>query len=200
MGMPESVAARAVLPFFTTKEVGKGTGLGLSQAYGFAKASGGQLEIESRVASGTTVRLYFPRVADAMPPSKYASKLMVRPASGGETVLVVEDDPLVRQLAVDGLKDLGYRVLAAHDAAAALAILRSDVQIDVLFSDILMPGGMNGCQLAVEAKRIRPGIKVLLTTGYADEMLKARDIDPELPILEKPYRREDLLSKLSLVA
>jgi CheY-like chemotaxis protein len=198
--MPESVAAKAILPFFTTKGVGKGTGLGLSQVYGFAKASGGQLEIESRAAFGTTVRLYFPRIADASPPAKQRSNLMVRPASSGETVLVVEDDSLVRQVAVDGLKELGYTVLSAPDAAAALATLRSDVRIDVLFSDILMPGGMNGCQLAVEAKRIRPGIKVLLTTGYADEMFKARDIDPELPILEKPYRREDLLSKLSLVA
>ena len=201
-GMTREVAAKAINPYFTTKEVGRGAGLGLSQVYGFAQSSGGHLSLESEVGAGTTVKLYLPKSPEAAPaePTAASSIPMRAALEAEETILVVEDDPEVLALAVEGLKELGYQVLISVSAEQALDMLRSTARVDVLFSDVVMPGGMNGVQLAVEARRIRSRIKVLLTSGYTAEALKARGIPSDLDILEKPYRRHDLAEKLRLVS
>jgi CheY-like chemotaxis protein len=200
-GMPEEVRVRAFDPFFTTKEVGSGSGLGLSQVYGFAKSVGGHVEIDSQLGLGTTVTLILPKSTEPLRTERAPSPLPLRQARGTETVLVVEDDQSVLELAVTSLEDLGYKVLTATNAGAALKILRGDLEIDLLFSDVIMPGGMNGAQLAVEARRIRPDLKILLTSGYTAEALaKEHGIPDDLEVLPKPYRHEDLARKLRLVA
>jgi signal transduction histidine kinase/ActR/RegA family two-component response regulator len=199
-GMPEEVKEKAFDPFFTTKEVGSGSGLGLSQVYGFAKSLGGHVEIESAVGVGTTVTLLLPRSSEPLEAVTSANPLPLRRARGAEAVLAVEDDEEVLELAVVALKDLGYTVLTAGNALDALNILRRGDHIDILFSDVIMPGGMNGAQLAVEARRIRPDIKVLLTSGYTAEALTKEHGMPEnVEVLEKPYRHDDLANKLRLV-
>ncbi len=167
IGMTPETAAQAFEPFFTTKDMGQGTGLGLSQVYGFIKQSGGHVKIYSEVGEGTTVKLYLPRhrgpddrvVEDATTPEL--------PRGQSELVLVVEDDPDVRDYTVEIVTDLGYSVLTAGDGASALRLLDSHPQIRLLFTDVGLPGGMNGRQLADQALRRRPRLKVLYTTGYA---------------------------------
>ncbi len=198
-GMDEATRGKAFEPFFTTKEFGKGSGMGLSQVYGFARATGGTVGIASVPGRGTTVEIWLPRAesvpAAAAPEGGPAS--LLRHAAHGETVLAVEDEPAVLSAAIENLADLGYRVLAARDAAEALDRLRSDERVDILFSDVVMPGGMNGVQLAVEAGRLRPGLRVLLTSGYTDEALAGQHSVPaNVPILTKPYRREELAERL----
>jgi CheY-like chemotaxis protein len=199
-GMPPEVVARAVDPFFTTKQVGKGSGLGLSQVYGFVCGASGAMRIVSEPGKGTTVEIYLPKSTER-PLQTQASGLMpIRPANGEETILVVEDDPDVLNVAVSGLVDLGYDVETATNAEDAMAILRRDGKIDVLFSDIVMPGGMNGAQLSVEARRIRPSLKVLLTSGYTASALSTdHGVSERVVVLRKPYRRDELASKLRLV-
>jgi PAS domain S-box-containing protein len=200
-GMPAEVREHAFEPFFTTKEIGKGTGLGLSMVYGFAKQSNGHVTIYSEPGLGTTVRIYLPAgsatlVKAAEPPA--SDTVAARQAR--ETILVVEDDLFVRNFAVSTLESLGYSVVAAIDAQGALARLNQGDRIDILFTDIVMPGNMNGLQLAERAKQIRPGIKILLTSGYALETLAARGRLPEgVTILNKPYRKGDLTKRLSEV-
>jgi PAS domain S-box-containing protein len=191
-GMPPDVVERAFEPFFTTKEVGKGSGLGLSMVYGFIKQSNGHVTIYSEPGLGTTVRLYLPATSDvteaAMP--RVAGE-EARP--GREAVLVAEDDPFVRAYVVASLEELGYRTIAADDGREALSRLKQGLEVDILFTDIVMPGGMNGWQLAEEAQKVRPGLKVLFTSGYALESLVARGrIQPDVAILNKPYRKADL--------
>ncbi len=200
-GMTPDVLAKAFDPFFTTKEVGRGSGLGLSQVYGFAKSIGGHVRIYSEVGVGTTVRLFVPRSATQPRVAKtMVADLPMRPAQGDEAILVVEDDADVLELAIEGLTGLGYEVLSAANAAQALDILRSDKPINLMFSDIIMPGGMNGVQLAVEARRIRPEMKVLLTSGYTAQALKLEHgLPDDLEVLGKPYRSEDLATKLRIV-
>ena len=200
-GMAPDVQARAFDPFFTTKEPGRGSGLGLSQVYGFAKSAGGHVQIDSREGAGTTVRLYLPRSADAPNrPQPRPGATPLRPASGNEAILVVEDDAEVSALVVENLEALGYHVLSAGDARQALEILRSAANIDLLFSDVVMPGGMNGAQLAIEARRLRPSLKVLLTSGYtASALSREHGVPGDLDLLGKPYRRDELASKLRLV-
>jgi CheY-like chemotaxis protein len=198
VGMTPEVAAKAFEPFFTTKDVGS-SGLGLSQVYGFVRGTGGHVTIDSAPGRGTTVALYLPRCDDALVATSPAL-IPLRHAQGTETVLVVEDDEEVLAAALEGLQDLGYRVLPATNATQAIDILRGDLPVEILFSDIVMPGGMNGVQLAVEARRLRPSIKVLLTSGYADSVLRQADGLPgDLQVLGKPYRRAELASKLRLV-
>jgi signal transduction histidine kinase/CheY-like chemotaxis protein len=196
-GMSADVKAKAFEPFFTTKEVGSGSGLGLSQVYGFATSVGGHVEIESEVGRGTTVSLLLPRSSEPArvePPRQPPS-----PVGGKETVLAVEDDENVLELAVIALHDLGYSVLTARNAIEALKIINDENKIDVLFSDVIMPG-MNGAQLAVEARRIRPGLKVLLTSGYTAQALAEEHGTPiEQEVLAKPYRHEELAGKLRMV-
>jgi signal transduction histidine kinase/CheY-like chemotaxis protein len=200
IGMEPEVAARAIEPFFTTKEVGKGSGLGLSQAYGFARAASGSLRITSQRGEGTEVEIYLPKSSGYTAPAKRPGITPIPAAKGGETVLVVEDDPDVLNIAVKGLRDLGYDVKVATNAQAAREILLGDGSIDLLFSDVVMPGELNGAQLAVEARRIRPGLKVLLTSGYtALALSEDHGVTERMEILHKPYRREELARKLRLV-
>jgi signal transduction histidine kinase len=198
-GMEEGTLARAFEPFFTTKDVGSGTGLGLSQVYGFCRQTGGFARIASATGQGKSVEMYLPRSADRADRASGGWMLPLRRADEGEVILVVEDDVAVLEMAVESLSDLGYRTLTAEDAQSALAILRSNARIDILFSDVVMPGGMNGVQLSVEAKRLRPHLKVLLSSGYTGAALGQSGVPEDTPILSKPYRREDLAQKLRMV-
>ena len=199
-GMPPEVLGRVFDPFFTTKEQGHGTGLGLSMVYGFLKQSGGHVEIESVPGRGTTVRLYLPRGrAEGLAPKGTAAQEPVSPAAE-ITVLVVEDNPAVRTLAVRQIATLGYAVLEAEDGRAALELIEAGDAVDLLFTDLLMPGGLSGLDLMREARRQRPGLKVLLTSGNTETALLGADPDEPLPsILSKPYRREALARKIQEV-
>ena len=165
------------------------------------RSAGGDVTITSRVGSGSTVNLYLPRSADAATEERVqdTSKVPLRRAASGETVLLVEDDEQVLGMAVESLEELRYRVVVARNAAEALAHLTGPGRIDILFSDVVMPGGMNGAQLAVEARRLRPELKVLLTSGYVGELGAGQVIDANLPVLSKPYRRDELARTLRLV-
>ncbi|MCJ2046403.1 ATP-binding protein [Methylobacterium sp. J-078] len=201
-GISPEALARVFEPFFTTKEVGKGTGLGLSQVYGFTRSAGGFVGIETELGFGTTFRLLFPRSAE--PAGEEAGTgsgpLPLRRATEGDTVLLVEDDEQVLGMAVESLEELHYRVVVARNAAEALVHLQGVERIDILFSDVMMPGGMNGSQLAVEAQRLRPGLKVLLTSGYVANLEEGQVIGRgDLPVLNKPYRRDELAKSLHLV-
>ena len=194
-GMTPDVIEHVFEPFFTTKPEGQGTGLGLSMVYGFAKQSGGHVNIYSEPGHGTTVRMYLPRAAgeeDRAAPSE------TQDVSGGsETVLVVEDDEDVRNTVVELLLDLGYRVLKARDAQSALAIVESGEAIDVLFTDVVMPGAMRSPELARRARERLPDIAVLFTSGYTDNaIVHGGLLDPGIELLSKPYSREALARKL----
>jgi CheY-like chemotaxis protein len=188
-------------PFFTTKEVGKGSGLGLAQVYGFIRSAGGYVAIESEKGKGTTVKLFLPRSDERLSKSHLPSsgQLPLRRAATGETVLLVEDDEQVRNMAVESLEELQYKVIVARDARQALDHLLGTERIDIMFSDVVMPGGMNGAQLAVEARALRPDLKVLLTSGYVGLAGTGQLDQKNLPILNKPYRRDELAEKLRLV-
>ena len=195
-GMPEDVLAHVFEPFFTTKEVGKGTGLGLSMIYGFAKQSGGHAKIYSEVGHGTTVRLYLPRLTNQSPALDSAAPTAPR-KGGGETILVVEDNPDVRRLVLRQLRDLGYEVIEAANGPQALQILDGGASIDLLFTDVVMPGGMTGRQLAEAAKVRRPGLKTLFTSGYTeDSILRLGKLDPGVRLLSKPYRKHELATRI----
>lgn len=188
-GMSREIAEKAVEPFFTTKEIGKGTGLGLSMVHGFVGQLGGGLLLESEPGMGTRVTLYFPRDrSDAVDARSTAASDELR-SSGPSLILVVEDNDQVRELSADMLANLGYRVLTANDSYEALEILRNRSDIDLLFTDLLMPGGLSGSELAREARRLCPRLAVLLTTGYA----RALTIDAdEFPFIGKPFRLAEL--------
>jgi PAS domain S-box-containing protein len=195
-GMTPEVVARAVDPFFTTKDVGKGSGLGLSMVYGFVKQSQGHLRIDSEVGHGTTVTLFFPRAPAAE--AKVPDATPVTSNVGGhERILVVEDDELVRQHVVVQLTSMGYQVEASANGEAALKLLSERTDFDLLFSDIVMPGGMNGWQLANRARALHPWLCILLTSGYADSASAlSGQPDGGLMLLTKPYRRRDLADKI----
>ena len=198
-GIPKDVIGKVFEPFFTTKEVGKGSGLGLSMVYGFVKQSNGHVSIYSEPGLGTTVRMYLPQPAPAgtahLPDRSGTEDEVVQ--RGSETVLVVEDDPFVRSFVVMRLESLGYSVVAAVDGREALQTLGTDVRVDVLFTDVVMPGGINGWELAARAQELRPGLPVVLTSGYAVETLIEQGSDlAGLAVLTKPYRRADLARRL----
>jgi PAS domain S-box-containing protein len=198
-GMSADVLEKAFEPFYTTKEVGKGTGLGLSQVYGFARQSGGVARIESKVGKGTTVRIYIPRAeGQAADGADLHEKLQEMPPAAA-TILVVEDDPDVREMIVGILSDLGYQTLVAANGPEALAILSRDQPVDLLFTDIVMPAGISGTDLAREASRLRPDLKVLLSSGYAREANQLRSARVEFPFIAKPYRPAALEQKLEEV-
>ena len=190
-GMTPAVLERAFDPFFTTKEIGKGSGLGLSQVYGFAKTAGGHVKIYSELGIGTTVKLYLPKSSNRpVMPEIGPQTESLRPGTGHETILLVEDDEEVLAVAAESLRELGYKVLTAGNAAQGLEILRGDQPIDLLLSDVIMPGGMNGVQLAVEARRISPNLKLLLASGYTAAALSLEHgLQNNLDIVEKPFRR-----------
>lgn len=188
IGMPPEVKERAFEPFFTTKETGKGTGLGLSMIYGFVKQSHGSIEIYSEQGHGTTVKLYFPRARAAKPTATGATTVKEGIPKGTETILVVEDDPDVREIAVTVLSDLGYRVVQADNGASALNALESHPETNLLFTDVVMPGGMTGVELARRAKAKVSAIKILFTSGYPkDSMGQAGQIDKGAELIWKPY-------------
>ncbi|KMO44446.1 histidine kinase [Methylobacterium tarhaniae] len=197
-GMPPEVVARAFDPFFTTKPMGEGTGLGLSMIYGFAKQSGGQVRIVSEVGAGTTVCLYLPRhrgEADAEGPDP--GKRPMAHAEAGETVLIVDDEPTVRMLVADVLNDLGYTAVEAADGAGGLRVLQSDARVDLLVTDVGLPGGMNGRQMADAARVGRPDLKVLFITGFAETTLLGNgQLEPGMAVLTKPFAVEALAARI----
>jgi CheY-like chemotaxis protein len=192
------VIGRVFEPFYTTKEVGKGSGLGLSMVYGFAKQSNGHVSIYSEPGLGTTVRLYLPRVATAVPRSPEQDTADEDAAPRGhETILVAEDDPFVRASVVRRLESLGYTVIAAVAGDDALGRLRASPDIDLLFTDIVMPGGMSGWELADLARQLRPGLPVVFSSGYALDTLVEKGLASARSIvLTKPYRKAELACRV----
>ena len=199
-GMTPDVIARAFDPFFTTKPTGQGTGLGLSMVYGFARQSGGQVRIYSELGQGTTVALYLPRHCGPGDGAETALEPAGAPAphaGQGETVLVVDDEPTVRMLAVEVLEELRYAMVEAADAASALTVLRSDRRIDLLVTDVGLPGGMNGRQLADAARELRPELEVLFITGYAETAVVGNgQLERGMHVLTKPFTMEGLASRV----
>jgi len=197
-GMAPDVIAKAFDPFFTTKPIGQGTGLGLSMIYGFTRKSGGQVRIYSEVDQGTMVCIYLPRYLGAADTAGLAPEQAEAPrAEAGQTVLVVDDEPTVRMLVAEVLEDLGYRTIEAADGATGLQVLRSDVRIDLLVTDVGLPGGMNGRQVADAARLARPGLKVLFITGYAENAVVSHvHLDTGMHILTKPFTMDALASRV----
>ncbi len=202
-GMPKEVVDRAFEPFFTTKPTGVGTGLGLSMVYGFVKQSGGHIKIYSEVGEGTTVKLYFPRSRDAEAAmAADAPRDVPQSRQGGESeiILLVEDDEEVNRFSAEVLRETGYRVITAETAAAGLRALESEPAIDLLFTDVVLPGGMNGRQLADEARRRRPDLKVLYATGYTrNAIIHQGRLDADVELLTKPFTYEALVRKVRQV-
>lgn len=197
-GMAPDVIAKAFDPFFTTKPIGQGTGLGLSMIYGFAKQSGGQVRIYSEVGEGTTLRIYLPRyygeVDDEIPETRES---LAAAAHAGETILIVDDEPTVRMLLTDVLGDLGYTLIEAADSLAGLKLLQSDVRIDLLITDVGLPGGMNGRQMADAGREVRPELKVLFITGYAENAAIGNGyLGPDMQVLTKPFAMDTLASRV----
>ncbi|MDT7951833.1 MAG: ATP-binding protein [Acetobacteraceae bacterium] len=186
-GMPEEIRSRVFEPFFTTKEVGKGTGLGLSMVYGFAKQSGGHLRLESELGRGTAVTLFLPRCDGAAARVSSGSAVPVEAARPHETILVVEDDAEVRTYSCDVLTELGYQVLVAADGPAAVELLEGSERIDLVFTDLVLAGPIDGRKVAEHAAATRPGTPVLFTSGYAHDIITDARPDPSLDLLAKPF-------------
>jgi len=197
-GMAPDVVARAFEPFFTTKPEGRGTGLGLSQVYGFVKQTGGHIKIYSEIGQGTTIKVYLPRTRK---PQDAIGPVVTGPVEGGtDCILVVEDDADVRAATVDMLSELGYRVLKAENAEQALTILSSGAPVDLLFTDVVMPGPVGVRELARRAQELRPHIAVLFTSGYTQNAIVHNGkLDDDVSLLSKPYRREDLARKIRVM-
>jgi CheY-like chemotaxis protein len=197
-GMPPDLIQKVFDPFFTTKREGEGTGLGLSMVHGFVKQSGGHIKVYSEPGHGTTIRIYLPRSREREDaPVNVAAR--VAPGAG-EVVLLVEDDDEVRATAADMLADLGYAVLKARDADAAHAIIESGAAIDLLFTDVVMPGGISSRDLARRVQQRLPGLPILFTSGYTDNaIVHGGRLDEGVELLSKPYTREDLARKLRQV-
>ena len=197
-GMPPEVIAKAFEPFFTTKPLGQGTGLGLSMIYGFAKQSGGQVRIHSKEREGTTVSIFLPRYRGEAEPEEVLPQEALPPvAEAGETVLIVDDEPTVRMLVTDVLGDLGYTAIEAVDGAGGLKVLQSDARIDLLVTDVGLPGGLNGRQLADAARVTRPDLKVLFITGYAENALLTNGrLETGMAVLTKPFAVDILAARI----
>jgi CheY-like chemotaxis protein len=189
-GMTPEVAAHAVEPFYTTKPVGKGTGLGLSQVYGLIQQSDGDMQIDSAVGRGTTINIYLPALPEAV-----ASVTEKKPTIDKEKALVVDDQPDVLSMAVELFRYMGYEVFSANNGEDALDILKRTPDIDVLFTDVVMPG-MSGIELSERSREIAPQIKILLTSGYPNPALQGREWTPEYPFLSKPYRLPEIMKAL----
>jgi PAS domain S-box-containing protein len=198
-GMTPEVLEHAFEPFFTTKEVGDGSGLGLSMVYGFAKQSGGDVLVSSKAAGGTTVTMLLPRAQEATE-APVTEMMPPEPRGRGETLLVIEDDPEVRELTEAMLESLGYRMLSAEHARAGLAILKLEREVDLILCDVVLPGGMSGPELAQRARTIRPGTRVLFMSGYAEQSIRQRTPLPEgSDLLDKPFRKVELAQRVRAV-
>ncbi len=196
-GMDEETVGRVFEPFFTTKETGQGTGLGLSQVYGFVKQSGGHIKVYTELGHGTTVKIYLPRFVGSVASEEPAADMRAPEGHGSEIILVVEDDEGVRAYSVEVLRELGYDVRQAADAASALEVLRREPAIDLLFTDVVLPGEMTGADLAKVAREIRPRLKVLFTTGYArNAIVHHGRLDAGVNLITKPFGYPDLASKV----
>jgi len=197
IGMPQELIARVFEPFFTTKPIGSGTGLGLSMIYGFAQQSGGQVSISSKVGQGTVVCMHLPRHYGEIRDDRHiSSPPSLRRSEQGETILVVDDEPTVRMLVMDILEELGYVTIEAGDSAAGLRVLQSNVRIDLLITDVGLPGGLNGRQMADAARMLRPDLKVLFITGYAEgSVIGNGQLDPGMAILTKPFSIEAMATR-----
>ena len=197
-GMPPEIVERIFDPFFTTKPIGSGTGLGLSMIYGFARQSGGQVRVHSTVGLGTTMRIILPRhIGDAEKSAAQAVLSAAPRARHGETVLVVDDEPTIRMLVTEVLDDLGYQVIEAADGVAGVALLNSDTRIDLLVTDVGLPGGVNGRQVAEAGRLRRPGLKILFITGYAENaVLNHGHLEKGMQVLTKPFALEALASRI----
>jgi CheY-like chemotaxis protein len=198
IGMSKETIGRIFEPFFTTKPLGQGTGLGLSMIYGFVRQSNGQVRVYSELGHGTTMCLYLPRHHGEVAASETAEEGVAGFETGyGETVLVIDDDPTVRLLMVDALQDAGYRVLEAGDGPGGLKILQSESRIDLLLSDVGLPGGMNGRQVADAARGFRPHLKVLFITGYAENAVVGNGhLDPGMQVITKPFSIDALANRV----
>jgi CheY-like chemotaxis protein len=195
-GMPPEVIARAFDPFFTTKPIGVGTGLGLSMIYGFAQQSGGAVSIYSELDQGSIVCIYLPRYRGEAEEDELLEP-SAAPRGDGETVLIIDDEPTVRMLVSEVLSDLGYNALEAEDGAAGLKILNSGTRIDLLVTDVGLPGGLNGRQVADAARASRPGLKVLFITGYAENaVLSHGHLDPGMHVMTKPFAMDALATRI----
>jgi CheY-like chemotaxis protein len=196
-GMTPDIMAQAFDPFFTTKPIGQGTGLGLSMIHGFARQSGGQVRIYSEVGKGTTMCLYFPRFFGENVEGETPEELELGEVGRGETVLVIDDEPTVRMLIVEQLQEAGYVVVEAGDSLSGLRILQSAARIDLLITDVGLPGGMNGRQVAEAARSTRPELKVLFITGYAENAAVGHGhLAPGMQILAKPFVIAALANKV----
>jgi PAS domain S-box-containing protein len=196
-GMEPQVAERVFEPFFTTKPTGEGTGLGLSMVYGFVRQSGGQVRVYSEVGHGTTICLYLPRFSGELEDLKEAEATEARDEGHGETVLVIDDEPTVRMLMIDVLHDAGYATLQAGDGPSAMKILQSRARVDLLITDVGLPGGMNGRQVADAARVTRPALKVLFVTGYAENAVVGNGLlVPGMRVLTKPFVMTSLAGKV----
>ena len=196
-GMPPEVIAKAFDPFFTTKPIGVGTGLGLSMIYGFAKQSGGAVSIYSEPDQGTMVCIYLPRHYGETREEEQSSEMSNAPRGDGETVLVIDDEPTVRMLVTEVLSDVGYHALEAEDGAVGLKVINSSSRIDLLVTDVGLPGGLNGRQVADAARAVRPDLKVLFITGYAENaVLSHGHLDPGMHVMTKPFAMEALATRI----
>jgi PAS domain S-box-containing protein len=197
-GMDKATMDRVFEPFFTTKGVGRGTGLGLSQVYGFVRQSNGHIRIYSELGEGTTIKIYLPRlIGSDDAPAELPARAPVMVKGSGETILVVEDEPALRAYAVEALRDLGYRVLEAADGQGALSVVEQHPEIDLLFTDVVLGGGMNGRALADEVTRRNPKLPVLYTTGYTQNAIVHHGrLDPGMHLIGKPFTYADLAAKV----
>ncbi len=199
-GMSAEVAARAFDPFFTTKPIGQGTGLGLSMIYGFTRQSNGHVTIDTKLGRGTSVKLYLPRRHGDVAAQHPSAAKGAEPVATGETVLVVEDEPVVRGVILEMLEEQGYRTLGAIDGPSGLRILRANNRIDLLITDVGLPG-MNGRQLADQARETRPDLKVLFITGYAESAgMSDGVLQPGMEMITKPFDLDDLSRRVRAMA
>jgi CheY-like chemotaxis protein len=198
IGMTPEVVEKAFEPFFTTKGLGEGTGLGLSQVYGFIKQSGGHIKIYSELGEGTTVRFYLPRLRERPPVVQEDAPIVLPPPLGGqETILVVEDNDEVRAYTTDILRELGYEVFEATEGDTALGLIATEPRIKLLFTDVGLPGPFNGRQIADEARKLRSDLKVLFTTGYAQNaIIHQGRLDPGVQLIVKPFNFAGLAAKI----
>ena len=197
-GMTPAVIAHAFEPFFTTKPFGQGTGLGLSMIYGFARQSGGQIRIYSEVGKGTTMCLYLPRHDRKAEQEDDLSELhKAAPAGDGEVVMVIDDEPTIRMLISEVLEEQGYSTIEASDGPSGMRILRSAARIDLLITDVGLPDGMNGRQIADAARELRPGLKVLFITGYAENaVIGSGHLEKGMQVFAKPFEMDALARKI----